>query len=99
MPLLGIDIPDSACANPPCDRLLLLLRERPRGPPCGKRSSPIINTAVFPEILCTLTPQYTPQMMTVEVWDDSVDPFSRERKWKNKGVVGFLMAPRGTILT
>ena len=70
-----------------------------RGPPCGKRSSPIINTAVFPEILCTLTPQYTPQMMTVEVWDDSVDPFSRERKWKNKGVVGFLMAPRGTILT
>jgi hypothetical protein len=28
VPLLGIDIPDSARANTPCDRLLLL-RERP----------------------------------------------------------------------
>jgi hypothetical protein len=37
--------------------------------------------------------------LTVEGWDDSVDPFSRERKWKNKGVVGFFQAPRGTILT
>jgi hypothetical protein len=38
-------------------------------------------------------------MMTVEVWDDSVDPFSREKKWKNKGDVGCFQAPRGTILT
>ena len=98
MPLLGIDIPDSACAKPHVTGYYYYYAND-RGPPCGKRSSPIINTAVFPEILCTLTPQYTPQMMTVEVWDDSVDPFSRERKWKNKGVVGFLMAPRGTILT
>lgn len=46
MPLLGIDIPDSACAKPHVTGYYYYYANDP-SPPCGKRSS-FNNPAVFP---------------------------------------------------
>lgn len=45
MPLLGIDIPDSACAKPHVTGYYYYANDP--SPPCGKRSS-FNNPAVFP---------------------------------------------------